>query len=167
MNALTASAEATYWVNVWTPADGEPRGSWQPTHTKPISLERAQATAFEERKAGNRVRVIDAETGAEVGAPVRRFQIGKRAFFFHHDETRAVLAGAYRGRDISRRALLTHTVFVDSKGDDVGVGCRQLLDNMADHFSGDAESRDAAPTCPTCLKVWHALDSARALKGAS
>lgn len=67
-------------------------------------------------------------------------------------ETRGVLGGAYKGKE---RELLTHLVFL--KGDDeIGVGCRQPLGNIADHYS-NPKGNSAKPTCPTCAKVYDRL----------
>jgi hypothetical protein len=68
-------------------------------------------------------------------------------------ETRAVLAGAYRGnhRGMGQRddrATRTHLVGIDAAGNDVRVKCRGVqLDNLADPNAGNV---NAAPTCPRC-----------------
>lgn len=76
---------------------------------------------------------------------------------FHHDETTGVLAGAYRGRRNDFEGYKTHTVFCDSEGRQIGVACRQPLDNMADTFSASDEEKALPPTCPTCLRTWQRL----------
>ncbi len=61
-------------------------------------------------------------------------------------QTRAVLAGAYRGQNEEHPAYLTHTV-------DTVLGDRPLCkrvkeSSIADEFADDIH---AAPTCPICL----------------
>lgn len=76
-----------------------------------------------------------------------------------HLETRHVLAGAYRGRDISERALLTHSILVDGvhpDGTELRVLCGQPLEHMADAYS-HPDMIDEAPTCPRCLLRWEKL----------
>lgn len=58
-------------------------------------------------------------------------------------ETREVLAGAYRGADISRRALLTHVIELGATSSLCG---RVSEDHLCD------VRVDALPTCSTCLK---------------
>lgn len=76
-----------------------------------------------------------------------------------HLETRYVLAGAYRGRDINERALLTHAIIVQGEppGDEVRVLCSQPLDHIADYYSSTPEEAALPPTCATCLKRWERL----------
>jgi hypothetical protein len=65
-------------------------------------------------------------------------------------ETRGVLAGAYRGKDIGERALLTHAVAVDAQGSEVRVLCgRVKLDHVVDCYADDINK---PPTCPNCLE---------------
>lgn len=52
-----------------------------------------------------------------------------------------VLAGAYRGRDVSQRATLTHAIIV---GEDKSL-CRRI---EAGRLAGYSDSPD--PTCPEC-----------------
>ena len=60
-------------------------------------------------------------------------------------ETRAVLAGAYLTRS---RAGLTHTI--DLRHSAPLVLCRRVaVDSLADPY---AQDRNAAPTCPVCLR---------------
>jgi hypothetical protein len=67
-----------------------------------------------------------------------------------HVETRAVLAGAYRGPDVSRRQLLTHAVAVDETGRELAVLCNRVgLDSLADRQASDPS---APPTCPSCVR---------------
>jgi hypothetical protein len=62
-------------------------------------------------------------------------------------ETRAVLAGAYRGKGLDR-STLTHLVGIDAAGNDVRVKCRGVkIDSLADPYASDP---DVAPTCPRC-----------------
>jgi hypothetical protein len=68
-------------------------------------------------------------------------------------ETRGVLAGRYRGKDISERALLTHTVVVGADDRDVRVLCGFRVEGMADSYSAPAELNDP-PTCARCLARW-------------
>lgn len=64
-------------------------------------------------------------------------------------ETRAVLAGAYKGKRLSERQLLTHTVRLDD-GRFAAVLCGTVdLDSMAECEEDDIE---AEPTCPRCAK---------------
>lgn len=65
-------------------------------------------------------------------------------------ETRAVLAGAYRG---GVRACRTHAVFIMADGSE-HCGCRVPVDSLADEFAlGEAERRQR-PTCKTCARRW-------------
>ena len=74
--------------------------------------------------------------------------------------SRYVLGECYKGRSVSDRTLLTHLVFMNARDgggtDDVAVGCREPLDNMADCFSNLVEN-DKRPTCPTCARKWDKL----------
>lgn len=64
-------------------------------------------------------------------------------------ETRAVLAGAYKGGAAAR--LLRHVVRIDADGNAIAVLCRRVdLDSLADRFAGDPLAR---PTCPECLRL--------------
>jgi hypothetical protein len=72
-------------------------------------------------------------------------------------ETRHVLAGRYRGKDISERALLTHTVVVDADDRDVRVLCGFRVEGMADKYSASEAERSGPPTCPRCLERWEKL----------
>jgi len=73
-------------------------------------------------------------------------------------ETRGVLAGAYRGKDISARALLTHSVgIVTREGDGFEVEgfvlCRGVnVDHIVDSLGYTAEERATRPTCPRCAE---------------
>ena len=59
-------------------------------------------------------------------------------------EARAVLAGAYRGKDIGSRSLLIHAV--ELHGDqEVRSLCRVKLSSLCD-------VREEAVTCPDCVK---------------
>ena len=76
-------------------------------------------------------------------------------------ETRGVLAGAYHGRDIGERELLTHAVLVDA-GQDVRTLCSQPVENMADRHSVRLlEDLYEAPTCPVCYPKWARLQELR------
>lgn len=95
-----------------------------------------------------------------LGDVSRSITIGKRpTIHFDHVETRDVLAGPYRGSDISARPLRTHLIFVDATERDVGIACRQPLDNIVDSYGVDDEARQGlvCPTCPTCARIWHKL----------
>ena len=59
--------------------------------------------------------------------------------------TMAVLAGVYRGKDISERVLLTHAVSAESGK----AACGIRADNLTDDGRGETE-----PTCPRCLVAW-------------
>lgn len=62
-------------------------------------------------------------------------------------ETRAVLAGAYKGR-LGDRSMLTHSVIVWADGTPVTVLCRSVaLASLADPHASDV---NAAPTCDRC-----------------
>lgn len=68
-------------------------------------------------------------------------------------QTRAVLAGAYKGRRASLKQLLTHTVLLDEKDQAVSVLCGRVeLDSIADASSLDEQARAAAPTCQRCAR---------------
>jgi hypothetical protein len=64
-------------------------------------------------------------------------------------ETRAVLAGAYKGQRASLKSLLTHAVWLDDQGNDRGVLCQGVkLYSIADPNAGvDVNS---IPTCARC-----------------
>jgi hypothetical protein len=63
-------------------------------------------------------------------------------------ETRAVLAGAYKGA-AGRAALLTHAAVV-VEGDVTAVLCGRVApESLADEFAADTT---AAPTCATCAR---------------
>lgn len=48
-------------------------------------------------------------------------------------EIRGVLAGAYRGKDVGDRSLLTHAVLVGANGRDVRTLCKKVpIDHMCD-----------------------------------
>jgi hypothetical protein len=66
-------------------------------------------------------------------------------------ETRGVLGGAYRGKSVCDRALLTHAIAIDAKGCDLFVLCRgPKLENIADSYApGD---RTLPATCPLCAE---------------
>lgn len=65
-------------------------------------------------------------------------------------QTRQVLAGAYRGRDVEARALLTHTADVATSYDSAICG-KVKPGHLADEFS-DPDGLQVAPTCPACLR---------------
>lgn len=68
--------------------------------------------------------------------------------------TRGVLGGAYKGKSVGTRALLTHDVEVDAEGFEIKVSCRGVqLDHIVDQ-SADPEGHDKPPTCPRCLQKW-------------
>jgi hypothetical protein len=61
--------------------------------------------------------------------------------------TAPILAAAYKGRDVSGRPLLTHSILVDAAGDVERVLCgRVLIDSICDAGSWT----DETPTCKTC-----------------
>ena len=65
-------------------------------------------------------------------------------------ETRAVLAGAYRGGRRSLKVTLTHAVEVYAGCYDIRVLCGGVdLDSLAD--SGSMNTSEP-PTCPRCAK---------------
>ena len=57
-------------------------------------------------------------------------------------QTWAVLAGAYKGRDVEARSLLTHSVEVSGEPKAL---CRVNSESLTDDGRGDT-----LPTCPTC-----------------
>lgn len=62
-------------------------------------------------------------------------------------QTRAVLAGAYRGQ---MRSTLTHTVAVNEDGSDAYVKYKCVeVDSLADEHASDP---NAPPTCKKCLR---------------
>jgi hypothetical protein len=65
--------------------------------------------------------------------------------------TVGVLAGAYRGRDVAKRSLLTHTgVGSDPNFDEPDeVLCRRV---PPEHCTAGGVDVDAPPTCPLCLE---------------
>ena len=71
-------------------------------------------------------------------------------------ETRGVLAGAYRGKDIEARALLTHLYFPETGRS----GCRQPGDRLVDEYGHTARELASRPTCPVCAKRWDRLEAA-------
>ena len=68
----------------------------------------------------------------------------------YHLETRAILAGAYRGTSVSRRTLLTHVAVVREDGSIARVLCGRVdIDSLADSGAMDVH---AIPTCQTCAR---------------
>ena len=64
-----------------------------------------------------------------------------------------MLAGAYASRN--PKSLLTHSVEVDARGDELRVYCgRVAIENVADRRGGDVDER---PTCPRCAKHFDTL----------
>lgn len=77
-------------------------------------------------------------------------------------QTRGVLGGAYKGRDISARALLTHLCAVDADGMEYKVGCSGVkLDSITDQFGHTEEGLKARPTCPICAAKWDKIHEAQ------
>ncbi len=71
-------------------------------------------------------------------------------------ETRGVLAGAYRGKDIGNRSLRTHLVSIDANDNDLRTACSQPVVNMVDSYA-DPVGNHARPTCPKCAERWDRL----------
>lgn len=69
-------------------------------------------------------------------------------------ETRGVLAGAYRGKNVEERALRTHLVGLDGCGHEVRVVCGQNVDHIVDTYGHTDAELAAPPTCPKCLVRW-------------
>lgn len=70
-------------------------------------------------------------------------------------ETRAVLAGAYKGSRVSLASTLTHLAIN-------GVGaCNKKL-NLADSYALSETERAGRPTCPKCAKKWDKLNAGKA-----
>jgi hypothetical protein len=68
-------------------------------------------------------------------------------------DVRPVLAGAYRGRDLSKRPLRTHVAVLGADGYPTRTLCRRVEpENLA-----DAEPAGAEPTCPACKERLAAL----------
>lgn len=67
-------------------------------------------------------------------------------------QTRQVLGGAYRGRDLSERALYTHLVEVDEDGSEVKTCSGVRIENIGDSYGETPESLKAAPSCPVCAR---------------
>jgi len=85
------------------------------------------------------------------------FRSGRLVVDYDHVETRGVLAGAYRGRDIEARPNLTHLVFVGPTGSELRTGCR--VDNLVDTYGHDRAFLASRPTCPTCAAKWEKIPS--------
>ena len=71
------------------------------------------------------------------------YSIGMRTKDGRAVDVVGVLAGAYRGRDISARTLLSHALVA---GDEVSLCRRVPLGNLCDQDLG------GEPTCPACAK---------------
>ena len=84
---------------------------------------------------------------------------GRKEFDFDKIQTRGVLAGAYRGKDIAARPLKTHIVFINVADDPFGssVGCRQPLDNIVDQYGYTVAQLRERPTCEACAKKYDEL----------
>jgi hypothetical protein len=73
-------------------------------------------------------------------------------------ETRGVLGGAYLGKNLSLRSLLTHSVgIVAREGDGFEVEgfvlCRGVdVDNIVDSLGHTDEEKKARPTCLRCAE---------------
>ena len=65
-------------------------------------------------------------------------------------ETRAVLAGAYRGKSASMASTLTHLAISER------AHCSKRL-NLADSYALSETERAARPTCPKCAAKWDKL----------
>ena len=75
----------------------------------------------------------------------------------HRYHTSSVLGGAYRGKDVGDRELLTHLVRRDENGNPAkvmcgGVKCEHLTDE-----SGFDEGHKEPPTCPKCKEHYDKL----------
>lgn len=64
-------------------------------------------------------------------------------------ETHAVLAGAYKGRRLSLRNTLTHSVVLENDRFSKVLCATVDIDSMAD---SEADDPNARPTCPKCAK---------------
>ncbi len=72
-------------------------------------------------------------------------------------QTRAVLAGAYRGK-ADARALLTHLVDTNVSGEN--ALCRKVKPgHMVDEYAHTSDELAARPTCPLCAAKWDRLQS--------
>lgn len=67
--------------------------------------------------------------------------------------TVGVLGGAYRGRSVSSRPLLTHLADAETE-----EGCCRVQ-NLTNQYDHTAEEIQARPTCPSCGKKWDKLHS--------
>lgn len=75
-----------------------------------------------------------------------------RAPIYPAYQVRGVLGGAYKGKDLSERALLTHAVGVSADGRDTLAAkslCNRILEErLVDSHGG--EPAGSIPTCPVC-----------------
>ena len=109
---------------------------------------------------------VAARLGEYRGNP--EYRSGRMRVDYDDTSTRYVLAGAYHGRDIGNRELLTHLVFMKGDGEllrDVRTACSQDVDNVADLYSVTPGEEHARPTCPRCAKAFDKIYSERAPNG--
>jgi len=65
-------------------------------------------------------------------------------------QTRGVLAGAYRGKNVDQRSLITHTC--DTEDPDERSLCKRVKPgHLVDEYGMTQAQLSAPPTCPNCL----------------
>ena len=65
---------------------------------------------------------------------------------------RGVLAGAYRGKRVSERALATHAVGVDAEGREAPKSLCSKIDSERLSDRGGGEPAGSTPSCSTCAE---------------
>lgn len=63
-------------------------------------------------------------------------------------EVRAVLAGAYRGKDVGQRMLLLHVLLIDEQDHEADT----TLCGRVDNENLSDLPMNTPPTCPLCVK---------------
>jgi hypothetical protein len=77
-----------------------------------------------------------------------------RLYLMTNYQTRGVLGGAYRGKALETRALLTHLVAVDTDAPQ----CRGVkADHIVDEYAHTEEELAARPSCKVCARKWDKL----------
>jgi len=82
---------------------------------------------------------------------------------FQSVQTLGVLGGAYKGKDIGERALLTHIAFISAEGYTIRTGCAVKADNLVDEYAHAEDERTSRPTCPTCAKKWDKIQASTSI----
>lgn len=81
------------------------------------------------------------------------YRAGRLRIDYDDTSTRSVLAGAYRGKDIGERSMVTHLVFMKGE-DDLRTACSQPVENVADPYSVLRGHEHDRPTCPRCAAAY-------------